>query len=534
LRVVLLEAGPEPTQLGDGRWETPGPAVDRLGPVRMAGEDPYPNAGGVDGTRGAGLGGTALCWSVRLADLDDDPETVERGCRYGPLDPIDLEARADVGHDGWPIKRAELDEWYPQAQQVAGIGAFAYSPESWSAPDAQPLDLAPGTVTSAMFQVGPASAFIADAAGRLRADPKVRFVMSAVVTEVTAEAEGGEVTGVRFVTDAGGRLQRGEVRARAVVLAAGGIENPRLLLLSDTLVRGGLGNAHGQVGRYFMEHPFVRGGMLAVDPAGRLPERLRLYDLHRRDGTFVVAKLTLTEETVRARGLVSTSLLVQPRHRSLVSGGVLAYQAMHSPSAVAAGHGRQARLALRAGLGAPSLIRARRAIEQQPNIDYGGWSRRPGAAGVKAFEILHQTEQTPDPENRVELRDTLDVFGRRTAVLHWRWGAADRDRIARARDVYAAAFAAAGYGTMLATDWDAGRPRMLSGNHHHLGGTRMAVDPRVGVVDVDCRVHGLRNLFVAGSSVFPAGGSVNPTLTIIALALRLATHIKGTGLFTTR
>ena len=96
----------------------------------------------------------------------------------------------------------------------------------------------------------------------------------------------------------------------------------------------------------------------------------------------------------------------------------------------------------------------------------------------------------------------------------------------RARDLYAEAFRQAGYATLVGGDWDAGQPRMIGGNHHHLGGTRMSSHPRDGVVDADCRVHGVRNVFVAGSSVFPTYGCSNPTLTVVALALRLADHLK--------
>jgi len=530
LRLVLLEAG-------DARPAAPTSAP--LGRVRVEGEYPYPQSS-VDDTRGAGLGGTATRWSFRMAGDRADPGAPEgyrdqgaaagHGCRYAPLDPVDLERRDDVRYSGWPLTRRTLDPWYARAQEVAGLGAFAYTAESWAADDARPLDMAHGTVTSSMFQFGPATAWTRDAVARLRADAGVRIVTGAVVTRLEADPGGDDarsVRAVRFV--AGGRA--GEVRARAVVLAAGGIENSRLLLLSagDGAPRG-LGNAHDQVGRHFMEHPLVRGGLLVVDRVGGLPGRLRLYDAHWNAGSLVMAKLALTEETVRQRGLVSTSVLLLPRDASLAEPGVRAFQDLRSPSAVAAGRGHRARLVLRAGLGAPALLRARRAIATQPGVDDAGWTRRPGAAGVRVLEMLHQTEQTPDPENRVLLDDARDGHGRRTAVLRWRWSPEDRRRVTAARDLYAEAFAKAGYATLVAGDWDGGQPRMIGGNHHHLGGTRMSSHPRDGVVDADCRVHGVRNVFVAGSSVFPTGGSVNPTLTIVALALRLAAHLKETAL----
>ena len=460
LRLVLLEAGEErPASAPDG---TGAP----LGRVRVEGEYPYPQSS-IDETRGVGLGGTATLWSFRMAgdradpgDADgpadrDDP-AAGRGCRYAPLDPVDLARRDDVAYSGWPLTRAALDPWYARAQSAAGLGPFAYEAESWAGGDAPPLDLAHGTVTSSMFQFGPATAWTRDAVARLRADGGVRIVTGAVVTRLEAEADGDDartVRAVRFV--AGGRA--GKVRARAVVLAAGGIENSRLLLLSagDGAPRG-LGNAHDQVGRHFMEHPLVRGGLLVVDPVGGLPGRLRLYDPHWSGGSLVMAKLSLTEETVLRRGLVSTSVLLLPRDASLTAPGVRAFQDLRSPSAVAAGARHRARLALRAGLGAPALLRARRSIATQPGVDDAGWTRHPGAAGVRVLEMLHQTEQTPDPENRVLLDDTRDQAGRRTAVLRWRWSADDRRRVTEARDLYAEAFAKAGYATLVAGDWDGG------------------------------------------------------------------------------
>ena len=544
LRLVMLEAG------GAGAGSGPDGPGAPLGRVRVEGEDPYPQSS-IDETRGTGLGGTATLWSFRMAADRAEPADSEaagangangangnakaagRGCRYAPLDPIDLARRDDVPHSGWPLTRAVLDPWYARAQTAAGLGPFAYSPESWGGDDAPPLDLAHGTVTSSMFQFGPATAWTEDAVARLRADGGVRILTGAVVTRLETERGGEDDRAVRAVRfRAGG--QAGEVRARAVVLAAGGIENSRLLLLSDGEgAPRGLGNAYDQVGRYFMEHPLVRGGLLVVDPVGGLPGRLRLYDAHWKSGSLVMAKLALTEETVRHRGLVSTSVLLLPRDGAFAEPGVRAFQELRSPSAVAAGTGHRARLAVRAGLGAPGLLRARRAIAAQPGVDDAGWTRRPGAAGianVKVLEMLHQTEQTPDPANRLLLGDSRDEHGRRTAVLHWRWGAEDRRRVTAARDLYAAAFAQAGYARLVGGDWDRGQPRMIGGNHHHLGGTRMSRDPRDGVVDADCRVHGVRNLFVAGSSVFPTGGSVNPTLTIVALALRLAAHLRGSAL----
>ena len=140
-------------------------------------------------------------------------------------------------------------------------------------------------------------------------------------------------------------------------------------------------------------------------------------------------------------------------------------------------------------------------------------------------------EALPDPQSRVTLDPRRrDRFGMPHVPVDWRL--ADRDRLGpeRLRAELTRALEHAGLGRLefraeLAAD---GQPYALEGGKHHMGTTRMHRDPRQGVVDPDGRVHGLANLYVAGSSVFPTGGYANPTLTIVALALRLADHLKTT------
>ncbi|GAB6900428.1 FAD-dependent oxidoreductase [Kineosporia succinea] len=508
VRVVLLEGGSE------AAWR-------QLADVRSEGEDAYPQSD-VTQTRGSGIGGTAGQWSYRMNNVDADPEAGERGCRYAPLDAIDFERREEVPHSGWPITRSDLDPWYSKAQKIAGLGEFAYHPNSWSTPQAQPLDLDPSLVETQMFQFAPASIWVRKVSGALQA-AGVRIVTDANVTRLEVDTPGTRVTGVHFSRTDG---TTDSVRARAVVLATGGIETARLLLMSDDRVTGGLGNTKDQVGRYWMEHPLVRGGMLLARPGAKLGERLKLYDAHWQGSTKMMAKLSVAPDRMRREGLLSTSCLFLPRHEVIAGSAVQAYTEIRSPSGRGSGLLHQAALGARIALGAKNLLTARRAIAEQPGLDLSGWSRQPDAGRFRVFEIVHQTEQSPDPDNRITLdRDTRDRFGRPVPVLNWHWSAEDRRRITRSRNLYAQAFSEAGLGEFAQTDWDGGQPRLLGGNHHHLGGVRMSPDPATGVVDADARVHEVPNLFVAGSSVFPTGGSVNPTLTIVALSLRLGAHL---------
>jgi choline dehydrogenase-like flavoprotein len=157
-----------------------------------------------------------------------------------------------------------------------------------------------------------------------------------------------------------------------------------------------------------------------------------------------------------------------------------------------------------------------------------GWSRlsnkarRFGKIGVRSL-----VEQSPNPANRIVLGDEKDILGQRRAKIYWRWSELDLHSISRTQEIFRQEFASAGIGVFTPTKAsETGMPREFSSPHHFMGSTRMHNDPRQGVVDANCRVHGLQNLFITGSSVFPTGGFANPTLTIIALALRLSDHLR--------
>ena len=138
-------------------------------------------------------------------------------------------------------------------------------------------------------------------------------------------------------------------------------------------------------------------------------------------------------------------------------------------------------------------------------------------------------EQAPNPDSRVVLVRERDELGMQRVALDWRLSDVDRRNVRRTLELLGAEIGAAGIGRLQIlhsadeTSW----PEDLDGGQHHMGTTRMSDDPKQGVVDSDCRVHGMSNLFVAGSSVFPTPGGATPTLLLVALALRLADHLKG-------
>jgi len=167
------------------------------------------------------------------------------------------------------------------------------------------------------------------------------------------------------------------------------------------------------------------------------------------------------------------------------------------------------------------------AIRQIPSLRRGSWSYLPyEKLRFSLFEIFYQLEQAPDPNNRIMLSAERDRLGQPKTEIHWRINDIDIQHAIRIQQIWAEEFAKAGIGEFqFAKDW-AEQKFEKPAMHHHLGATRMHNDPKQGVVDANGLVHGISNLFVAGSSVFPTAGYANPTLTVIALSLRLADHVK--------
>lgn len=414
--------------------------------------------------------------------------------RYLPLDEIDFAPRPWVPHGGWPFARSALDPYYARAHRMAGVGEYCYDARVVSDGSAAPLPLDPGEIRTSVEWFGTSRPFLDEARVALERSANVTVLCHATVVGLEAHAAGARVERVRLADGDGRALS---VAASMFVLAAGGIENARLLLDSGERRPAAIGNERGLLGRYFMDHLHLRGVLVPSDP--RLFETAGLYDVRAdASGRIAGCKLNLTDAVMENDRLLNGALKIDAN--------------IASQTRVAAA-GTYARLALR---------------HRQLRPSYFGWSTLPrNASRFRDFSVHLQVELAPDPENRVTLADERDALGRRRARVSWRWDDLSRSSAVRARRRFADAFARAGVGTLRFPDDDPPRAPHREGVNHHIGTTRMHDDPRQGVVDANCRVHETENLFVAGSSVFPTGGYANPTLTILALSIRLADHLRG-------
>ena len=443
------------------------------------------------------------------------------GGRCAPLDPIDFERRAWVAHSGWPISADDLTPYTDEAFAALGLPPHE---------GLRTLGLDPAFDPAKLDQ--PLWAFD-DEAERFTSTAKdledagVRIVLGATLTRIEA-GEGGAVVACVF-RNLGQRSLT--VRARRFVLAAGGIENARLLLACAPGRPEGLGNARGLVGRYFMEHPHARIG--EVVPRGEDAEgaaaALRLFPKHAfRRGTRYACALRPSEAVQAERGLLNTaaSLALRPRE-----GGQLP---AHQRMIAGLKHGLPAKRRYRRAYHAAKQASLRVSARRYPGPVARRYERRRDTHGLF---LVARAEQAPNPDSRVTLSDERDALGVRCVRLDWRLSEIDKRSARGLVTLLDEELTRLGVGAALPSAWlddpaTLWRPDPLVsahaiGGYHHMGTTRMAATASEGVVDADGRLFEAPNLYVAGSSVFPTAGWANPTVTILALALRLGDHLAG-------
>ena len=441
----------------------------------------------VDPKRAWYLGGATNHWSGN--------------CR--PLDAADFEPRDWIRHSGWPISREELLPYYERAQLLAGLGDFRWYDLDACLPNLEhpPLSVDRGLLTTRVVQQCPILSFAELHGLRLEESSNVRVLLHARVLSLEPNAEADRVEAVELV---GGDGTRFRLRAKVFVLAAGGVENARLLLCSQGFPRT---IGHDLVGRFFMEHWHLD------IPLGGWGDGIDLTchdELQMIGATGVWTHLALSEELIRSERVPGVTFWFHRLPRT-------------TPSVEAT---RRIVASLR-GRVQPTPLTDLRLLLSDPGelVRYSArkLNRRKHGEG---YFLRVQFEQTPNPESRIRLSKRRDRFGQPRAEVELEF---DHEELrGQIRALRMAAKSIGLDGKRIAKQarllMGAGR---FGGFWHHMGTTRMSDDPDRGVVDADCRMHGVSNVFVAGSSVFPTGGTAAPTLTIVALAVRLADHIRG-------
>lgn len=460
------------------------------------------------------------------------------GGRCVPFDGIDFEKRSYVPYSGWPFGREAVEPYYAMANELCEAGRFAYDAGAALAASQRPMIRG---FESSWFSQDRLERFSVPTnfgiryAQALSDAGNVCVLLHANLTELVLSRDCTTVVSASVCTLNGIALS---VRAAHYVLASGGLETARLLLANRKVQPRGIGNDYDQVGRYYMCHIAGTAGTLRL----HRPEAVwHGYDLS-PDGVYCRRRLALTEAAQRhwRVGNFITRLhhprITDPSHRT----GILSLLYLAKPF-IPYEYGKR----LHGDEPADFVHTMRHAgnVLCDPLdiaafllhwMRYRTLSRRKFPSVVihprtPCYSLDFHAEQYPNPSSRITLDERrTDALGMPRIVVDWRYTPADVETVARALQLLRGEINRCGVGSLhydpRTVEEEITRYGAYGG--HHIGTARMGTDPRQSVVDPNCRVHGVANLFVSGAAVFPTSSQANPTLTVVALALRLADHLK--------
>jgi choline dehydrogenase-like flavoprotein len=472
--------------------------TQELAEATNSGHDYFP----IKETRIRAFGGSTLSW----------------GGISAPLDTIDFEKRSWVPRSGWPISREDLEPYYEEAKGVSHVinpDASSAGPEGFFGDENGPT---PSTRWSEVYFSAPARF------GRLyeqefKRAPNVATYLYSTAIELEPNESQTAINGLSVASLDGSAYR---VVATNYVLAGGGIENARMLLASGNKDRGGIGNEHDLVGRFFQEHPRLYDRFLLPEDSSALAAHVR-----GAAGTLHFSRLGLSDAAQNKEELLNYIVNLSFGYSGQLTDQFQAVRRMvnarrkpwsDSPYFQDVGGGPNT---VRWQDIKTALKKPHRSIQSAVGAKFEPDRMR------QWVQIETNVEQVPNPDNRVTLSTDVDAFGLAVPHLHWSLSPEEERTYRRGLELIVEALDQYSPGVVDGRmDYPDPWPDNLTGCWHHIGTTRMHENASEGVVDTDCKVHGIANLFIAGSSVFPTGGATSPTLTIVALGVRLSEHLK--------
>ena len=481
------------------------------------------------------LGGTSVIW----------------GGKCVPYDEVDFDRRPFISDAQWPVSYEQIVPYFQRACDWLVCGRAIF--ETSQMPHL-PRSLVPGfdngdVVASTLERWSLPTNFGREYRTRLRQSARIRVVTGLTCTQIVCRPGNQNVDHLTCRSLDGKRIQ---VRARAYVLACGGLETTRLLLASPGPGKRPLGDHSGHLGLWYMGHV---EGVIANIRFNTAPKSTIFGYERDIDGTYIRRRLSVSRKAQHEQHLPNVAAwlanpeLADPRHHN----GVLSFSY----------------LMLRSPLGrlmAPDAQRLSLSGETVPGSPYGGaergsvrqhllnmsrdpWSvarfavgfgskrflpQRRRAAGFfvyskeNLYPLQYHGEQVPKRNSRVTLTGALDDLGMPKLNIDLKFSGQDVDGIIRTHHLWDSYLRESRLGCLeyLSPDPEATVWSRIGGGFHQLGTTRMAARPEDGVIDSDLAVHGIRNLFVASSSAFVTAGQANPTFMIVAFAARLADRLQ--------
>lgn len=437
------------------------------------------------------------------------------------LDAIDFEEREWVPNSGWPIKKTDLDEYYSKAHIICDLQEYEYDSKFWEKKlEKKAVKFNEELARTKIWQKSSPTRFGTKYRDNIVNSKNITLITDANLTRINLTEYGNQVKNLTLSTL---KDKTHTVNANAFVMACGSLQNVRHLLNSNNVINKGIGNENDLVGRYFMEHPHVD----SADMVLLANTNMNLY----YDGSLnskAFGMFSTSESIQRKLKLQNYSACVVTNESKGLAVDKSSDNAMDKLNQWEKLDSRIAKVnKLRnvIGDGSTDWLIEKFVVEEQQRITQEG-----DKLETSRYIFNTRSEQSPNPDSRVDLADTKDALGIPHTRLNWQLTESDKICILKSNLILGRELGRLGIGRLKLNDWlledKIEWPKFLGGGWHHLGVTRMHDDPKKGVVDKNCKVHNVDNLFIASSSVFTTSGVANPTLTIVALSLRLAYHLN--------
>ncbi|MEM9776325.1 MAG: GMC oxidoreductase [Chloroflexota bacterium] len=449
-------------------------------------------------TRSRAVGGTTIAWYGRCAQLQ----------------PLDFQHRDWVRNSGWPIDISQVDQYKQRALKFLRVPEPAgIDPNFWDG------NLTRKSFRSSMLEprnfVWSNPTDMGDIHSHwLKESKNISLYYYAFAQEVVPSSGDNHIETVKVRNLSGASFQ---IQASTVILAGGTVENSRLLLLSQANSENGVGNAHDNVGRYYMDHPRTEGKSTVHINKNNLNWKAiyRYLDETETPNGVLQFFLTMSEAFQRENRLLNHCTMVRPVYFEKRNNSYLAAKRIFYAAKDRNLSELQTVDALKAAYGFRKLVST--GIKQAMGTPLT----------ISHMELIDQLEQEPNPNSRVLLSRRRDRFNQPMARIEWQIDESTTHSLRVFHQLIDEHLRKNNLGHLES-------PLLKDPNFvpdytdacHPSGTTRMSADPKDGVVDENCAVHGYDNLYVMGGSVFPASGHANPTVTIVALAIRLAERVK--------
>ena len=466
------------------------------------------------------LGGTTAVW----------------GGRCIPFDPIDFQKRPYVPHSGWPLTRPELDPFYQRAHDYCECGKFYYNSDV-ALPQAPP-EMITGfidgdVISSGIERWSPPTHFGKRYRKALKHFSNLHVYLNAICTRIDLTSDGLTAHKLKVRTFGRNTIY---ILPKIVVLCGGGLEVTRLLLASNGVFNNGIGSHSGWLGKGYMCHI---NGIIARAKFTKEIKVIFGYEID-PEGVYCRRRLLLSEKAQRNNELLNIHFLLDrplienPSHNS----GTLSFAYLVKKLG-------QPHFSNKPSKGKYSLYwkHLRNILNGSPELFtvLPKWFRDRFVQGRRipsllvgnrsnTYHLYYHTEQIPDKNSHIRLAADRDALGVPRLIVDYQITDKDVDSIYRAHQLVDQAFRGNSVGHLIYLSDD---PKESIREHqatlgHHIGTTRMSANPSNGVVDENCKMHHVSNLYIASSSVFPTSSQANPTLTIVAMAIRLADFLKQT------